>query len=258
MKTALLLTLVLAAASCSAPSVGVTPRFGSVSPQGDMGFSSNGMAAADQDVEDAFGLEKDSSVLGARVDLSAGPMHLTFSGQASDHDGSGTLSKVVGYDQSTLPPGTVVQTEFSLTSLGFVSTWDLIPTDVFELGLGLGVNGIGIDTRIVGEVGAEVRTVAFDELAPIPVVALRVGGAIGPVSVEGLASGLSLSIGDVDATYYDIDLMAKWRFFDAGITGSLAGGYRYMRLDASFEDGNDAADIDLTFSGPWIGATVGF
>jgi hypothetical protein len=31
-----------------------------------------------------------------------------------------------------------------------------------------------------------------------------------------------------------------------------------MRLDASFEDGNDAADIDLTFSGPWIGATVGF
>jgi hypothetical protein len=76
--------------------------------------------------------------------------------------------------------------------------------------------------------------------------------------VEGLASGLSLSIGDVDATYYDIDLMAKWRFFDAGITGSLAGGYRYMRLDASFEDGNDAADIDLTFSGPWIGATVGF
>ena len=89
-------------------------------------------------------------------------------------------------------------------------------------------------------------------------MAVRVGGAIGPVSIEGLASGLSLSIGDVDATYYDIDLMAKWKLIGAGVTGSIAAGYRYMRLDASFEDGNDAADIDLTFSGPWIGATVGF
>ena len=257
MKIAALLALVLAAASCSAPSLGVTPRLGALSAEGEMGFSSGGVTAVDQDVEDAFGLEKDSSVLGARVDLSAGPMHLTFSGQASDHDGSGTLNADVEYDGSTLPAGTNVQTEFSLTSLGFVSTWDLIPTDLFELGLGLGVNGIGIDTRIVDSAGL-LDPVEFDELAPIPVVALRVGGAIGPVSIEGLASGLSLSIGDVDATYYDIDLMAKWKLIGAGITGSIAGGYRYMRLDASFEDGNDAADIDLTFSGPWIGATVGF
>ncbi len=256
MKIAALLALVLAAASCSAPSLGVTPRLGALSAEGEMGFSSGGVTAVDQDVEDAFGLEKDSSVLGARVDLSAGPMHLTFSGQASDHDGSGTLTELISYDNQAGFDGPV-ETEFNLTTLGFVSTWDLIPTDLFELGLGLGVNGIGIDTRIVSTLDPN-NAVEFDELAPIPVVAVRVGGAIGPVSIEGLASGLSLSIGDVDATYYDIDLMAKWKLIGAGVTGSIAAGYRYMRLDASFEDGNDAADIDLTFSGPWIGATVGF
>ena len=101
---------------------------------------------------------------------------------------------------------------------------------------------------------------AFDELAPVPVVAVRVGGDIGPVSLSALASGLSVSIGDLDATYLDLDLMAKWRLLGEknGFAGSLAAGWRHTRLDAELDDDADQVDLDLTFSGPWFGATIGF
>jgi hypothetical protein len=54
--------------------------------------------------------------------------------------------------------------------------------------------------------------------------------------------------------------MAKLRLLgDRGkLAGSLAAGWRHTKLDAELDDEADQVDLDLAFSGPWFGATIGF
>jgi hypothetical protein len=42
------------------------------------------------------------------------------------------------------------------------------------------------------------------------------------------------------------------------LAGSLAAGWRHTKLDAELDDEADQVDLDLAFSGPWFGATIGF
>lgn len=249
----------LLAAACSTPSLDLTPRLALLEPEGSFGFNDTGGAQVSQDLQDNFGLEKDSSSIGLRADLDLGAPHLTASIQGSTHDGQGRLSGEVEYDGEVIDDGASVSTGFDLTNYSFIATWDLIPTDLFELGLGLGANLLDIRMDVQSNDDPS-QSIAFDELAPVPVVAVRVGGEIGPVSLSGLASGLSVSVGDLDATYIDLDLMAKLRLLgDRGkLAGSLAAGWRHTKLDAELDDEADQVDLDLAFSGPWFGATIGF
>ena len=259
MKTLHALVLALAASACSAPSLEVVPRLGRLSPGGDMGFSTAGAAVAAQALEDGFGMETDASVLGGRVDLEAAALHLTGAYAGSDHDGQGVLSADIDYDGGSIPANTQVDTQFALSNTGVVATWDLLPTDAFELGFGFGANLVGVDARIAAtDASLGLEPVLLDELLPIPVLALRGGARFGPVSLEALVSGVSISIADIDATYVDADLMAKWELLGTGVTGSLAAGWRYTSLDATFDDGFDSAEVNAAFSGPWIGVAVGF
>lgn len=253
------LLLAAAASACSAPSFEAVPRFGRLSPGGDMGFQSGGAAVDEQDLEDAFGMQSDDSVLGGRLDLDAGALHLTGSLAQSDHDGDGVLAADVDYGGGSIPAATQVHTDFALSNLGVVATWDLLPTDAFELGFGLGANLVGVDARIAAlDESLGLEPVVLDETLPVPVLAARLGAQVGPVSVEALVCGVSISIADIDATYVDADLMAKWRLFESGVAGSIAAGWRYTSLDASFQDGGDAAEVNAAFSGPWIGVAIGF
>lgn len=249
----------LLAAACSAPSLDLTPRLAMLEPEGSFGFNDTLGNQVSQDLPDNLGLEKDSSSLGLRADLDLGAPHLTASIQGSTHDGEGVLDGEIEYDEQVIDADASVATDFSLTGYSFIATWDLIPGDSFELGLGLGANVLDIQMEVQSK-DDPTQSVAFDELAPVPVVAVRVGGDIGPVSLSALASGLSVSIGDLDATYLDLDLMAKWRLLGekGGFAGSLAAGWRHTHLDAELDDDADQVDLDLTFSGPWFGATIGF
>lgn len=263
MRILLALPLLMAAA-CSSPALDLTPRLAMLEPDGSFGFNDTAGEQVSQDLQDNLGLVEDSSSLGLRADLDVGSPHMTASVQSSSHDGSGTLAGEIDYDGQVIAAGADVSTEFALMSYSFITTWDVIPSDAFELGLGLGANLLDIQMDVQASDadgdGVSDGSVSFDELAPVPVVAVRVGGEIGPVSLSALASGLSVSIGDLDATYLDFDLMAKWRLLGEkdGFAGSLAAGWRHTSLDAELDDDADQVDIDLTFSGPWFGATIGF
>ncbi|MFN9786663.1 MAG: hypothetical protein ACK57N_08825 [Planctomycetia bacterium] len=249
----------LLAAACSTPSLDLTPRLAMLEPDGSFGFNDTTGQQVQQDLQDNLGLVEDSSSLGLRADLDVGSPHMTASVQSSSHDGSATLSGEIEYDGQVIDAGADVATDFALTGYSFITTWDLIPGDSFELGLGLGANLLDIQMEVQSKDDPS-QSVGFDELAPVPVVAVRAGGDIGPVSLSALASGLSVSIGDLDATYFDLDLMAKWRLLGekGGFAGSLAAGWRHTKLDAELDDEADQVDLDLAFSGPWFGATIGF
>jgi len=269
MRILLALPLLLLAA-CSTPTLDLTPRLSMLEPDGSLGFNDTAGQQVSQDLQTALGLVEDNGSLGIRADLDVGSPHMTFAMQRSSHDGRGTLQDSISYDGNEInlpdtdgdgePDPVDVATQFDLTSYSFVTTWDVIPADSFELGLGLGANLLQIDMEVESQAVGVDESISFYELAPVPVVAVRVGGDIGPVSLSALASGLSVSIGDLDATYLDFDLMAKWRLLGEkdGFAGSLAAGWRHTSLDAELDDDADQVDIDLTFSGPWFGATIGF
>jgi hypothetical protein len=58
----------------------------------------------------------------------------------------------------------------------------------------------------------------------------------------------------------DADIAASYRFLGGEERFSLAGtlGWRYARIQADYEDGDDNVRLDMTLDGPYIGLTVGF
>jgi hypothetical protein len=246
--TALLLS------ACSAPGASITPRFAQVDVDGDIGVQQGSSVNAQASV-DSLGLEKADSVIGLRVDVDFGG-HWTFSAQDSTHDGDGTADATLSQGGVTINVGDPVSTEFDLGLYSAAVTWDLMPTDALELGLGVGVTAFDIDANITETAGGQ--TVSTDEMLPVPFLAGRIGFAMGPVDVSGLLGWVSIDYSGDEATFLDLDTMAKVRVFgdDDRLAGWIALGYRFLNAEVAYEDGSDSVDADIDFSGPWLGLVL--
>ncbi len=254
-SAARLLIVLGALSSCGAPSFGVTPRLGKLDIDGEIGVQSAGVSATNS--VESLGLVEDDSVFGARVDLDWGGVHVTASGQSSTHDGDGVLEAELSQGGTTITAGTAVASELDIGLYSGVVTFDLLPTDNFELGLGLGVSVADFDTSFTDETTGD--RIATDEVVPIPVLAARGGFALGPVDVSVLAAGMAVAIDGDEATYIDLDAVARVRVLGSGdrFTGWLALGWRQVELDAEYEDDGEA-ELDLEFSGPYFGLVFAF
>jgi hypothetical protein len=242
-------------AACSTPRFQVMPRYMPVDIDGGFGISSTGIDASN-DLDD-IGVEKDSGVIGARVDLKWGMPHLTLSTQTSAHDGNGTLTADLGQDGTTIPAGADVHTDLDLGLHQAVLTFDLAPTDIVELGLGLGVTAIDLDMKVTDDDTGE--TIDTDEAVPLPVLALRGAVRQGNFEVAALVTGMSLDISDVDVSFFDVDVFGRWKFLggDDHLRGSLVIGYRMVTLDVEYDDGDDEVELDMDLTGPYIGLQFG-
>ena len=254
LRSALALTALALVSACSTPSFSAEPRFATFDVEGDFGISASG-SVTEGDLE-TMGLEKDDSVFGARADLKFGGPHLTVSGQQSSHDGSGTADVVLTQGGVTIPIGASVDSELDLGLLSAVMTWDLVPTDMVEFGIGIGATYVDFDAAIE-EQGTGMR-VATDEAAPVPVLAARLGVDVGRLDLEALVSGLTGSYGDIDATFLDLEARARLNLIggDKHLAGFLTAGYRLLKLDLEFEDDTDEVATDMEFSGPFVGLVV--
>lgn len=252
--TCVALSFVLGA--CSAPSARVIPRFGQFDVGGDIGVQQGTSVNAQASV-DALGIEKDDSVLGARIDAQLGG-HWTFSFQDSTHDGDGVADATLSQGGITINVGDPVSSKLDLGLYQGAVTWDLLPTDTVELGLGLGVTGIDIQAEITETVGGQ--SVDTDELVAIPVVAGRFGVALGPVDVSGLLGWISVDYSGDEVSFLDFDGMASVRILGDSerLAGWIGVGYRYVDTEIAYEDGGDAVDAQIDFSGPWIGLMLSF
>lgn len=251
-----LVPLLVALSGCVAPRVDITPRLGQFDVDGDIGVSTTSVTATNS-VKDA-GLQDDESVFGGRVDLTWGGVHLTASAQKSNHDGDGVLEADLSQGGVTITAGTTVASELDLGLYSGIVTFDLIPVDNFELGLGLGATVVDFDASFT-DTGSGDR-VATDESVPIPLLAARAGAAFGPVDLSALAGGMKVKFDGDDASYVDLDLMARLRVLGGGerLTGWVALGWRQVDLNVDYDDGDDSVEVDMQFSGPYLGITLAF
>lgn len=249
LAAALLLT------ACSAPRFDVTPRWGTLDIDGSLGVAS-GNVTAKADLN-AAGLQEDDSVLGARLDFDWGGSHVMVSGQQSEHGGEGTMTATIGTPPDQISAGADVVSEFDLGLYTAAYTFDFVPTDLIEVGLGLGVSYLDVKASFTDVTTGE--RVDGDEAIPIPVLAARLGTRIWRMDASLQAQGIAAEFEGDEILYVDLDLMAKLHLLggEDHIGGHLTAGYRWIDLELEYEnDDGDQVDGDATFSGPYIGLTL--
>jgi len=252
-----LLFAALPLCSCAAPRLDAALRYGPVDVSGDVAVSSTGLVLKN-DIESDLGVGGDDGVLGGRLDLDLGSGRLTLSTQTSDHAGLGFLTAEVSEDGVVIPVGAQVATRLELGVTDAVMTFDLVPADEVELGLGVGVSLVSFDSGLT-EV-ATGQQVTTDEDVPIPVLAARLGVRRGDFELQALLAGLAVEIESDKASYLDFDAYARWRFLGGGAgrpDASALLGYRSLSIDLEYEK-DGSVDAGLKFAGPYVGLLLSF
>ena len=239
-----------------APSVYFTPRVSQFDIGGDFGVQEGTTVNGRASIE-SLGVEEDSSVLGGRVDLLAFG-HWTFSGQQSTHDGEGTADAELSSGGITINAGDPVKSEWNSACIPGSVTFDLVPSDTFEVGFGLGVAVLDTDASFTNQTTSE--EVATDESFPFrtwPAASARTSGRS---KSRRLVNWIDLSYDDTSASFLDVDTMARLRVFGDSdrFSGYVALGYRFLNVQADYESDGDAIDFDVEFDGPWVGLSVSF
>lgn len=252
--------LILAAscAACSSPRFSVEPRVAVPEPSGHLAAAAPGEALAANDVESALNLDADDAAPGIRADIELGSPHVVLGWMQSGSDGDGTLTGQLSDDGVVLPAGTDVATDFELGVASGIVTFDLVPTETVEVGIGFGVHVVDLDASVTSRDSGNPGRIDLETTLPVPVIALQAGVDFGRFELRGLASGMDYSSSGDSATFLDLDVGARFRILGEGVTGSLTLGWRHSRLDARYEDDDDNADVDLRISGPYFGVAIGF
>ena len=246
-KLLLLLTPTLLAVACGAPRIDVAPRYGQVELEGDLAIGSGGAS-----LEQA-GLGDEEDALGLQADFKWGSPHLSISTQSSEHSGSGTLDAGLGLGGVTIPVGASVDSDLDLGLHQGILTFDLVPTDTLELGLGFGVAAVDFDARF----RSATETVETDQFLAVPVVAVRGVVRVWRLEVGALVSGMQADIDDESIDVLDLDARVLLRFpGGSGIAGHLMLGYRWQELSLEYEDSNEDIELDTDFRGPYLGLVL--
>ncbi len=250
----LLLSVCLPA--CFAPAVDGTVRFIQLQPEGEIGIAQTGVVS--RNTLDGLGLGDEENIPGAMLDFQWGGPHISVSTQQGDWSGTGTLQAEFSEGGITLPIGEPVDSTLDLAIHSAIITWDLLP-GAPELGLGFGVDALDLQGSFRSQNTGD--TIDFDEMIPIPVLALRANVPFGPFEFGGHAAGFQIDYDGDEAQFLDIDIMGRWHFLggDRRASGSLVVGYRSIALEVDYEgDGGERVDADLDFTGPFIGGQLSF
>jgi hypothetical protein len=246
--------LALGAGACNVvPSVAVTPRFGPLEIDGELGASS-GAAVATSSAE-ALGLGEDTGVLAPRFDAS----WLAFDGWASYLDarfaGTGTAEGQLDLGGVVIAAGdpTVSEIDILLGTSGL--TYDLVPGDMVDLGIGIGFAYVDLDASVTSQTTSQ--TVRAAEVFTLPLVAARAAVSAGDFELSIVAAGLSIEIDGDELEVFDADAMLRWTFLDAGpAQGGIVIGYRMSDVAARYDDGASTVDADLGLDGPYAGISI--
>jgi hypothetical protein len=247
----------IVASACSAPEFVIQPDYALTSPDGHIKLAGNGVNTGSNSL-DSLGIKDSEGTFGLRADFDWILPHLTVTTQQTSYDGSGKLTADVSDGGVVIPAGTKVDSSLDLGITKGVITFDIMPTQAFELGIGLGLSAIDFKAS-VKEPGTN-NKVETDETVPVPLLALRAGATIWRFAVEGLLAGVSYNSGGDNVEYMDLDLGARLNLFgESGRrSGSFAFGYRYVDLQAKYDSGGTHVDGDMNFSGPYLGFAFGF
>ena len=250
-----LLAISLLAPACFAPKIDGAVRLIEFTPEGDIGISDTGVSATNS--MEGLGLDAEERIPGAVVDFQWGGPHISVSTQTGDWSGSGTLNAEFSDGTVTIPIGTAVDSDLTMAVHGAVITWDFLPGNS-ELGFGFGVNALDLQGSFTSQSTSD--RIDFDELVPIPAIAVRANVQVGAFELGGHAAGFQIDYDGDEAQYIDIDVNGRYHFIggNSRASGSVMVGYRSLQLEVDYSDGTENVDLDLDFSGPFIGAQLSF
>ncbi|MFT4711190.1 MAG: hypothetical protein ACI9D0_001951 [Bacteroidia bacterium] len=240
--------------SCGLPKAGFTPRFVTFDVEGDLLVSEGGASLA-SDVE-TMGFSKDSNSFAPRADFAWGAFEMTLAHSSTDHSGTGVADASLEFGGGdVILPGENIESDFELGLTELIMTWDLIPGDTVDFGIGFGATLADVDLTITSldNPGIQYET---DESLPIPMIAGRLAIELGDFNAEALVSGLSVDVDGDKATVIDMDIGLRYNLVDIGgeVMGAITLGYRSFDLELEYDDdGGEAVDIDIGFSGPYFG-----
>jgi|JI10StandDraft_1071094.scaffolds.fasta_scaffold33753_5 hypothetical protein len=251
MKHLLLVLALLPFAACAAPNLEVTPHFGSSKLSGDFAVAA-GSVSATTGIDD-IGLDGSESTPGVRIDAKWGSPHLSVSVEQTKYSGSGATTVNLSQGSTTIPAGTDVESDLDLTYGNALITFDFLPTDMFELGIGLGVEAAKLDTEIKATTLGQ--SISTDESVPIPVIAARAGLNLGAFSIDGTIAAIKIDYSGDNLEFYDLDLRARWAAFEHA---HFLVGYRRWDVNLDYEDGSDNVKLDVVSAGPYFGVAIAF
>lgn len=241
-------------AACSAPQITGAPNYALLEPKGDIGFATGGNLLADTTLSD-LGIADAEGALGAQLDFKWGAPHLTLATQAARWEGNGTLDVAFG----DIPATEGVSSKLDLAVHRAYLTFDFAPTDMLELGIGVGALVFDLNATVTPE-SVMFAAQEIDELVPVPVLAARAAGRVWKLELQATAAGMAVDIGGDEASVLDLDLNARYAVFGehGSFHGALVAGWRSTDLAVAYDDGVESADLDATVSGPYIGLQLGF
>lgn len=261
MKTTLsrccpLAMVLLLAGGCAVPAVDIMPRYGTFDVEGNFGITNSPSGAVPVADMNVAGFGKDGGFLGLRADLDAGSPVFSLSTQITEHGGSGIVENTLTSGDGTILDGSMVDSEMSLGLHQMAVTFDMVPSDMIDVGLGFGVTVIDLDASMTD--GFESLTTR--KTLPMPVLALRGKVDLGDFEATGMISGMDVSVNGDSAFFLDLDLFAQYHLLggDERVAGAIALGYRSTRLALDYEDNSDRIKADLRFSGPYVAIVVSF
>lgn len=218
-----------------------------MTPEGEASLGVDGLQGTKVDLENDLGYDEVESVPGLRCVF--GDRHQgVFSAFKLEASAENTINRPFRFGNNRFHINERISSSVDLTVLQGYYRFNIGP-DSFHGGLLAGAEYIGISAEAssprLGKAQGDVDT------AMILLGGFAEGNPTSFLRVRGALMAGTFDIGDVSATYLDLDL-AVLAIIPAGFHAGL--GYRYIRVDA--EDTKLPVEIDLSFSGPIL--FVGF
>jgi hypothetical protein len=207
------------------------------------------LPASTIDVGNDLGLDDATGSPYARADAALGIVGLTLSGFGLEQSGVGTLSASFG----DIPASTTVATDLQLYNLKAVAVLDILHLGPVRLSPGLGVDVFDLDL--------DMRSTTFglsesiDEVLPVPILCAQAAVDLGPFSALADLGGIYLSTGDVEGSFVDFELTAR---FQPLPNLEVFAGYRLILIDADGNPEGQDFSADLTVQGVVFGGGISF
>jgi hypothetical protein len=185
-------------------------------------------------------------------------MHLSVQAFGADFSGDGVTEGTLEIGGETIPVNAAVHTDLDLADLKSTLTWDLVPSDTVELGLGVGVAVLAVDLHMVEKNGP--GELDSERSIPVPLLAGRFALHFGALGLYAELGYTDVSIDEGDLVLADYELGATMTLFgsEGHMAGRLAAGWRGMHADAEIVDDESDVDANLTLDGPFVGFVLSF
>lgn len=216
---------------------------------GDVKVDSGGVSGTKIDFKSDLGIDEESYPV-VEAFAGIGRHHLSLSYYTVKYEGEKVLGKEIVFDGTVYQINEEVVSKFDYSMLDFEYRVDLLDLENFLAGGSFGV--LGKIKYIDGVVSLESDTIEKEEqdfTAPIPMIGAHVHAGILANLLEFRAqlAGIGYSGAVLYEGFADVSL-TPYPFLD------VHAGYRALVLDVDVDD----VEMNLNFSGPYIGLSFGF